>query len=369
MPSDTGGLPPSSGDTPSGAAGESDFDRQLRELTEGTAGKPRFHEPSAAQRARKARKLRPTARTRRRRARPGRPARPASRSQRSVAKVLAVACFLGLFVAVTWLGRHDLGKVVARSPGATSGPVSSQSATVTDPFSGTPAEKWADGSAGIVRPATRRVGSYSAAQVRAAYSTTRKLLIAVALNQKILHGGSPAAFARLLISSERSYFLRHLSTTRLSRNGASLSTRGWVLSFAPGISEFDGATVKVHGWMRASAAVSRGTHVLKVHADYLFVYPMLLPGEPSSLTRVVARRVVNVLFARWDDPGGRLEAYWVLEGGGVANALCGMRDGFIHPAFPESAPGTAAPSGPAIDPYSQPPLPRNPPSCQRITGT
>jgi hypothetical protein len=52
--------------------------------------------------------------------------------------------------------------VKAESPLTSSGPPS-------DPFQGTPADKWADGAAGIVLPADKSIGEYSAAQVEYAY--------------------------------------------------------------------------------------------------------------------------------------------------------------------------------------------------------
>src|SRR5882724_8683461 len=52
-------------------------------------------------------------------------------------------------------------------PGLTS-PVDANGPPV-DPFSGTPAEHWANGAAGIAVPAARAHGPYSAARVRSAY--------------------------------------------------------------------------------------------------------------------------------------------------------------------------------------------------------
>ena len=71
-----------------------------------------------------------------------------------------------------------------------------------DPFSGTPAEHWADGAAGITVPAARAHGPYTVAQVRSAYETTRKMLIAGNLDWPTLRGGAPKAFEKLLIKSE-----------------------------------------------------------------------------------------------------------------------------------------------------------------------
>src|SRR5258708_29831848 len=82
--------------------------------------------------------------------------------------------------------------------------------SASDPFAGTPADSYADGAAGVVVPAPHAVGGYSASEVRAAYQTVRRILIAEHLNHKILAGGSPDAFARLLIPAQRSRFDRNL---------------------------------------------------------------------------------------------------------------------------------------------------------------
>jgi len=59
-----------------------------------------------------------------------------------------------------------------------------------DPFSGTPADHWADGAAGITIPAARAHGPYTAEQVRSAYETTRAMLVAGNLDWPTLRGGA-----------------------------------------------------------------------------------------------------------------------------------------------------------------------------------
>ena len=56
--------------------------------------------------------------------------------------------------------------------------------------------------AGIVVPARNR-WQFTAAQVAAAYQTTRKLLIAADLNRLTLLGGAPTAYAELLTSQQQ----------------------------------------------------------------------------------------------------------------------------------------------------------------------
>ena len=109
----------------------------------------------------------------------------------------------------------------------------------------------------------------------------------------------------------------------------------------------------MHGTLSAAAAseTGTGTKVLRIKVDYDFVYVIEPPGKPAEWTRIVQQRYGWVDFARWDDPGGRLEA-WFGMGGGAAGGLCGERDGYIHPDFPQRPPPSITPSGAPQDPYS-----------------
>ena len=112
-----------------------------------------------------------------------------------------------------------------------------------DPFAGTPANSWANGAAGIVITAAKPVGQFTAAQVEAAYQTSRKLLIAGDLNRPTLLGGPPTAFADLLTSQQRAKFLGGLNK-KGAEGGNPLSTRRWVMSFAPGSTQLIGGVIK-----------------------------------------------------------------------------------------------------------------------------
>jgi len=217
-------------------------------------------------------------------------------------------------------------------------------------------------------PAAHAVGSYSASQVRAAYATVRKLLIAGHLNSTVLAGGTPQAFARLLIPTERSWFDRNLN--RPGRDGDIRSSRAWVTSFYPGSTVLVGNVIKVHGFMTAAAGWSRHTPVLRIHADYLFAYPVeQAGGRPSTRMRIVARTVLTVEFATWTDPGGSLEPWIASALGGPAGILCGINDGFVHPAFPGGEPSPVKASGSPINVYNQKIQPSTHGGCQATTGT
>lgn len=359
-----------------------EIDPLFREL-ERELGRPaRFVEPSAAERARKptkkmgrraarkAKKLRKpvqeprsgqqAARTRSQATGSGRARPPAAGDGRG--RSLLAAAIVVVFVAgaVFWIFKLKTSESADQKPvtnGATpSGQhvvSSTPTPTLANPFAGTPAASYADGALGIVIPAAHPVGTYSAAQVAAAYRRTKKMIIAARLDETTLHGGSPNAFADMLISQQRAQFISQLDKIGLTSSGFQASSRTWVTSFAPGTAQLVGKVIKVHGDMYATTGRNGSFHVLRVHADYLFVYAVERPGQPATLMRIVVRDVVDVDFAAYTVPGGPLEPWWRPEGGGVAGARCDVNDGFVHPQFPNGAPDKVKPTGAPVDPYDQ----------------
>jgi hypothetical protein len=239
-----------------------------------------------------------------------------------------------------------------------------------DPFAGTPADHWADGAAGIVVPAATPVGPYSKAQVEYAYQTTRKLLIAANLDKQTLLGGTPAAFADLLTSPQRTWFEQGLNKKGVDKTGGALSTRPLVMSFEPGSAQLVGSVIKVNGTMHAKAG--KDGKELDVSVDYLFVYPIEPPHRPDSWMRIVNEVAWTVAFADWQGASSSF-APWVTDTGvgGVAGADCGTTDGYSHPDYPSSAvPGatpSVTPSGTPIDPYVA--GQSRTAGCQASTGT
>jgi hypothetical protein len=362
------------------ASGPDDINDHLDEIAAELAREAKFKELSAAERAKRARGAqRGSRQPRRPRAsaewRPTAPGRR-GRTRSLVITLTVIAALIGASFALTrlHLGGHDAAKPDSTPTTNRATPSALPTArtplfTSADPFAGSPAAGYADGATGIVIPAARTVGGYSAAEVGAAYATVRKLLIAGYLNQAVLAGGSPTAFARILTPSERSYFLKNLRKHGVDSQGNERSTRAWVISFAPGSTELVGDVIKVHGSM--SAGLQRTAHVrtLSIHADYLFVYPVQQQGGPASTRmRIVARAFITVLFAAWDDPGGPLQAYLATDRGGSAGALCGINDGYVHPDFPGEPQGVR-PSGVPLDPYDQSTPPPAHAGCQATTGT
>lgn len=327
---------------------DDDFDRALRELAEGTASEPRFREASAAERARQAEQQAKRAQKEARRRRRGRgqrgPGRAAAWTSVGVALVVAAAG------AAIWL---RFGHASTATTGTLVAPAVAAAGPPADPFAGTPANGWADGAAGIATPAAKPVGHFTAAEVAAAYQTTRKLLVAGDLDNQTVLGGAPTAFAALLTSQQRATFLAGLNTKGVNKGGRPLSTRLWVMSFSPGSTELIGSVVKVDGSMSASSVDDSGTTALAITVNYLFDYAIEPPGDPSDWMRFLAHQYDSFDFAQWYDPGGALQP-WDQTVVGHAGGRCGSTDGYQHPDYPSErgsgAGGTQ--SGPAINPYS-----------------
>jgi len=350
-------------DGSSGPVPADEFDRELRELTEGTAGEALFIEPSAAERAQGA-----LARIRE---------RPRTKKRGPLGGMVFLVVILMLAGMLGWLGyRHALagadsaGQAVAAaslSPGLTplgaapngepvlSGtisPIDPFAVPPADPFAGSAADQWADGAAGIVVPAARPAGGFSRAQVAAAYETTRELLIAANLDGPTLLGGPPTAFARLLVPAQRAVFLAGLNKGGLTSRGYPVSTRSWVASFAPGSAELIGDVIKVHGTMSARAARGPGNAVLAVDVDYLFSYAVEPPHDPTDWTRVMDHVYGTFDFTRSHNGGGALEPWdrMAITNSGVHG--CGTADGYIHPAYPSNRSVDDRQIRPLIRPYS-----------------
>ena len=261
---------------------------------------------------------------------------------------------------------HSVTPTAAPSPSAAAAAGFNPAA----PFAGSPAVGYLNGASGIIMPAARKVGQFSAAEVTAAYTTTTKLLIAGYLNPQTLAGVRPTAFADLLATSEQNWFLRNLDQIGVQPGGAQRSSRAWVTSFAPGTTKLVGDVIQVHGQMTATTARDSGRTVLRIHTDYLFVYPVEPLGAAAAGMRIVTRVYMNVDFAPWNQPASsQLVPYVQSIRGGPAGSQCSQQDGYVHPAFAVSPGPSLQPPGQPVNPYDQstPPPPAG--ECEPTTGT
>ena len=190
---------------------------------------------------------------------------------------------------------------------------------------------------GIVIPAAKAVGPFSASQVAAAYAATKRLLIAETLDKQTLAGGAPTAFADLLTPSARTQFLSGLNVRGAYRTGQSRSSRSYVESFAPGTAELIGSVIKVKASMSAQTFGQSGMVVLDIKVSDLATYPIERPGDPSTWMRVVADVYGSFSFAHWDNQSGPLQPWdqTIVANSGVQ---CPMTDGWVHPEYPACRP-------------------------------
>ncbi|WP_327583325.1 hypothetical protein OHA25_46980 [Nonomuraea sp. NBC_00507] len=222
----------------------------------------------------------------------------------------------------------------------TAGP--SEGSTAAGPFEGSAAEDWAEGAAGFAMPKAKALGGLSKKQVAEGLKRARDLLAAAHLDRETLMGGNPTPFVKLLHPDQRSWFRKNLNGAK-ERN-----TRSWVTSFAPKTAEQATDVIKVHGRTKLSAFKEDGITGAKLEINHLIVYAIQRPGRPDTTMRLVKHHRGTVLMYR--DTRGTIT--WITDWGSSATpARCDVRDGYIHPAYPDSAPDKEVPVGTPTDPY------------------
>ena len=156
------------------------------------------------------------------------------------------------------------------------------------PFTGTPAEGWADGEAGVVAPHAEAVGGFTADEVAQAYERVRQAVIASRLDRRVVEGHDVEPFLGLLAPDLRDH-MRPLFDGRHDVEATMVVTRaakGWpLLPAAP----------KVNGSMRAEAGAPGE---LVVRTNYVFAYAFAAP-EPGRLTgplEIVAMQRVETSY-------------------------------------------------------------------------
>ncbi|TMR08801.1 hypothetical protein ETD86_46205 [Nonomuraea turkmeniaca] len=212
--------------------------------------------------------------------------------------------------------------------------------TAADPFAGSPAADYAEGIAGFVMPEPKAMDGLSKKDVAKGLERTRELLDAAFLDRKTLMGGEPTAFADLLDSGQRDVFYEKLGDVRLN-------SRTLVNSFAPNTAELATDVIKVKGTAGLDTFRMGLRHGVEVELNYLIVYAVRRPGQPSTTMRFVSHLTGGVQIYR---TSGKLSLY-VEWGASQTPARCDIDDGFIHPVYESDSPGGVQPTGPLMDPY------------------
>ncbi|MFF3610443.1 hypothetical protein [Streptomyces sp. NPDC002580] len=341
-----------------GKAGESipdeEWERFLREAEAGTAGAPA--EPSARARM-VARRLAEGDRPE-----PWRSHQPARRRRGKGWYAIGLMAAVGLLVVAL-----DPGRVAGwlAGEGGESTPLATESerpdqppttqaparrGTLDEPFKGSPAARWSDGTDGIGLPEAKATGWMSERQVARTLEKTRDFLDASSLDPGVLRGERPKKAIASINPHQRDV---HDFLTTAFRSPSRENDP--LLLF----SRFDKAEVRLVGdvvKVRGRITFREGERgAVEVVTDVTYVYPVVRAAAGSDeVVRTIVRREVVM---SWDDPAKivtepgtfSLVSYRV----DATNAGCDTFTGYLTPEFGAER-ATASPgNGDRVDPYDR----------------
>ncbi|MEU9640559.1 hypothetical protein [Streptomyces sp. NPDC048188] len=262
-----------------------------------------------------------------------------------------------------------LAAETARPTGAPAEAGGAEQATREHPFRGSPAERYDEGADAIKVPKAKALSGLSKDDVAFALRRTKELLVAANLDPAVLRGGRPDDALDVLDPKQPELLpklRRSLSSPDEDHDPLRLFTR-----FDPAETRLLGDVVKVRGRMTLAAGEPG---VVKVNADYSFVYPLVRANDPDGpVARTIIRRDITLTLndpARWNVTEGKLlmEKYFSEYG----NTSCAVHDGYLHPGFPDDdGPGGERPTGPPTDPYDRhrPVIGSGSGGCGQVTRT
>ncbi|WP_343308380.1 hypothetical protein [Streptomyces sp. SID5770] len=347
-----------SGDRDGSAVPDEVWEEFLRTSADGAGDAP--EEPSARARETAARLRAEPAGPAPWRAPTSTPVRPRSRSRSRKGWYVAgfAAALALLFVAVDpggvvgWSGGGDragapLAQETERPTEAPPAEAAGR-ATLDDPFRGSPAARWASGTAGITVPDARATGRMTEAEVARALTRTRDFLAAAGLDPAVLRGARPERALALVNPHQKD--VRTFVSTALSTPGEDHDPLLLFSRFDPAQARLVGDEVRTRG--RLSYREGR-LGALEVTADVTYVYPAAPAGGGDEVVRVIVRRETVV---SWDDPAkvtteeGTLTLLsYKLH---MTNGGCGAPTGYFRPEFGGGAVDTD-PDGGTVDPYAR----------------
>jgi hypothetical protein len=222
--------------------------------------------------------------------------------------------------------------------------------TLNEPFKGSPAVRWADGTAGIDLPAARATGWMSKKQVAQTLDRTRDFLAASSLDPDVLRGKRPAKAIALINPHQRDvqdYLATAFGTPTRKNDPLLLFSR-----FSKTKVKLVGDVVKTRGRITYRQG-KRGA--VEVTTDVTYVYPVVRAAAGSDeVARTIARREVVM---SWDDP-----AKVITEPGTFSlvsykvdgtNGGCDTFTGYFTPQFSAERAATGSGDGPEVDPYDR----------------
>lgn len=247
---------------------------------------------------------------------------------------------------VGWFGDGDGGRGSA-SPAAGLAP---QLPTPEQPFRGSPAAGWGDGTAGISVPTARATGWMTKEQVAQALDQSLNFLAASSLNPDVLRGERPKE-AIALINPHQRDVQDYLSTA--FREPSQEDDPLLLFSrFAQTKVRLVGDVVKTQGRITFREG-KRGA--VEVISDVTYVYPVVRAATGSDeVARTIVRRETVM---SWDDP-----AKVITEPGtfslvsyklDATNGGCSNFTGYFIPEFTADRAAKGSGNGPEVDPYDR----------------
>ncbi|MFD5771221.1 hypothetical protein ACFWIN_36045 [Streptomyces sp. NPDC127049] len=222
-------------------------------------------------------------------------------------------------------------------------------ATLADPFRGSPAARWANGTAGITVPAAAATGWMTKAEVERALTDTRDFLAAAGLDPAVLRGGRPEKAIALMNPHQKD--VTTFVSTALSTPGEEHDPLMLFSRFDPAQARLVGDEVRTRGRLTYRAG-KRGA--VEVTADVTSVYPVAPAGGGDEVVRVIVRRETVV---SWDDPskvvtekGTFTLVSYKLD---MTNGGCGAPTGYFRPVFGGGGTDTGTGGGRVVDPYDR----------------
>lgn len=282
---------------------------------------------------------------------------PARRKRRTGWYVVGLLASLVLLVVALAPGKvvdlfadADSQPLAAETADPTQAPPAeaAQSATVKEPFRGSPAASWENGAKGITVPKASAVGWMSAAAVKQALARSRDFLVASSLDRGVLRGEHPDKAIALINPHQKDVqvLLQTAFRTPSEKNDPLLLFS----RFQPSRTALVGDIVKTRGRLTYREG-ERGA--LQVTADVTFVYPVTRADAGSDeIVRTIVRRE---LVLSWDDPDKV-----ITEPGtfsivsykyDMTNGGCGAPTGYLTPPFGTDSRADA--TGTEIDPYDR----------------
>ncbi|WP_326793890.1 hypothetical protein OHA79_46485 (plasmid) [Streptomyces sp. NBC_00841] len=247
---------------------------------------------------------------------------------------------------VGWFGDGD-GDGASASPATESAP---QLPTPEQPFRGSPAARWEDGTAGISVPAARSTGWMTKGQVTQALDQSLNFLTASSLDPDVLRGERPKKAIALINPHQRDvqdYLSTAFREPSQENDPLLLFSR-----FAQTKVQLVGGVVKTQGSITFREG-KRGS--VEVTSDVTYVYPVVRAATGSDeVARTIVRRETVM---SWDDPAKvitepgtfSLVSYKV----DATNGGCGDFTGYFTPEFTADRAAKGSGNGPEVDPYDR----------------